>query len=62
MSIVKIILYVNAITICGLITYHLSNDSFTIEQENRAIYCEMTEIYKKTGGDYGWPPFDGDCE
>ncbi len=33
-----------------------------IEQENREIYCEMIEAYKKTGGDYGWPPFDGECE
>ncbi len=33
-----------------------------IEQENRDLYCEMIEIHEETGGDYGWPPFDGECE
>lgn len=25
-------------------------------------YCEMVEIYKDSGGEYGWPPFRGECE
>lgn len=28
------------------------------EQNNQAsLYCEMTQIYKETNGQYGWPEY-----
>lgn len=32
------------------------------EQLQRDHYCEMVEIYEQTGGEFGWPAFDGECE
>lgn len=36
-----------------------------IEQQ-RALYCEMVETFKNTGGEYGWPDYKGtyrrDCQ
>lgn len=32
------------------------------EQEGRyADYCEMVELYKSSGGEHGWPPYQGEC-
>jgi len=28
----------------------------------RERYCDMVQIYERTGGDAGWPPYDGECE
>jgi len=25
-------------------------------------YCDMVEIYHETGGDAGWPPYNGECD
>jgi len=25
---------------------------------HQSIYCEMTELYRDTGGDLGWPEYD----
>jgi len=30
-------------------------------QKQRDTYCEMVEIHNETGGEYGWPPYDGEC-
>lgn len=32
------------------------------EEIQRQHYCEMVHIHKDSGGQYGWPPFDGECE
>jgi hypothetical protein len=32
------------------------------EEAQRALYCEMAQIYKDSGGQYGWPAYDGECE
>ena len=29
-----------------------------LEQE-QALYCEMVEAFKATGGEYGWPDYRG---
>lgn len=29
-----------------------------LEQE-QALYCEMVETFKTTGGEYGWPDYRG---
>jgi len=25
-------------------------------------YCDMVEIYHESGGEHGWPPYNGECE
>ena len=32
------------------------------EQDQRDRYCEMIELWAETGGDAGWPPYNGKCE
>ena len=31
-------------------------------ERQRAHYCEMVDVYHESGGDYGWPPYNGECE
>ena len=35
-------------------------------EQQRALYCEMVETFKNTGGEYGWPDYKGayrrDCQ
>ena len=31
-------------------------------QDDRARYCSMVELWAETGGDAGWPPYNGKCE
>ena len=35
-------------------------------EQQRALYCEMVETSKNTGGEYGWPDYKGtyrrDCQ
>lgn len=31
-------------------------------EAERAHYCDMVATYHETGGEYGWPPYDGECE
>lgn len=26
-------------------------------EQQRALYCEMVETFKNTGGEYGWPDY-----
>lgn len=30
--------------------------------DQQSMYCEMVETYKKTNGQYGWPPYKGECK
>lgn len=30
--------------------------------ERDSIYCEMTQIHVDTGGEYGWPDYNGNRE
>ena len=32
------------------------------EQAQRDRYCDMIELWAETGGDAGWPPYNGNCE
>jgi len=31
-------------------------------QTARQHYCEMVDIHYETNGEYGWPPYKGECE
>lgn len=28
----------------------------------REHYCEMVDLHHESGGEYGWPPYKGECE
>jgi len=31
-------------------------------RQERDRYCQMLDIWNETDGEYGWPPYKGDCE
>jgi len=31
-------------------------------KQERERYCQMLELWNDTDGEYGWPPYKGDCE
>ena len=31
-------------------------------ERQREQYCDMVDVYHESGGDYGWPPYNGECE
>ena len=31
------------------------------EEIQRQNYCDRVQDWKDSGGEYGWPPFDGEC-
>jgi len=46
-----------------ILAYGLIGTADMQEQERQAEqYCEMVEIWAETGGDAGWPPYNGKCE
>jgi len=32
------------------------------KRQERERYCQMLELWNETDGQYGWPPYKGDCE
>lgn len=30
--------------------------------KNRQHYCDMVQLYQDTGGQSGWPTYDGECD
>jgi len=32
------------------------------KRQERERYCQMLELWNETDGEYGWPPYKGDCE
>ena len=32
------------------------------KRQERERYCQMLGIWNETDGQYGWPPYKGDCE
>jgi hypothetical protein len=46
-----------------LIGYGLAGNGDIAEAERKAErYCDMVDLWAKTGGDAGWPPYNGRCE
>jgi hypothetical protein len=48
-----------------ILAYGLAgNGDIAEEQRQRDTYCEMVDLWAKTGGDAGWPPYreNLDCE
>jgi len=40
----------------------VGNGDVQDEQSQRDRYCDMIELWAETGGDAGWPPYNGNCE
>jgi len=40
----------------------VGNGDVQDEQAQRDRYCDMIELWAETGGDAGWPPYNGNCE
>ena len=40
----------------------LSNEDYKDAVQAQSLYCEMVQAWKQSGGEYGWPPFNGECE
>ena len=38
------------------------NAAFPGDPPKKSNYCEMVEIYKDSGGEFGWPDFRGNYE
>lgn len=36
--------------------------SESTEKSEQEHYCEMVEIHQDSNGQYGWPPFKGECK
>lgn len=54
-----IVLMFAVITVLCMMLIH-SNDM--AEQEiQRDHYCERVQDYKESNGQYGWPPYKGEC-
>ena len=32
------------------------------KRQERERYCQMVDMWNDTDGQYGWPPYKGDCE
>lgn len=55
------------LVVLGLITLGNAIDGQPDDlEQQRALYCEMVETFKNTGGEYGWPDYKGtyrrDCQ
>jgi len=50
------------VCVIGLIGVILSGQERIEEDIQRQHYCDMVQIYKDSGGQYGWPAYDGECE
>jgi hypothetical protein len=46
-----------------ILAYGLAGNG-DIEQQRaeRDRYCQMVDLWAETGGDAGWPPYNGKCE
>ena len=39
----------------------VSNEDFKDAQQARSLYCEMVAAWHASNGEFGWPPFEGEC-
>lgn len=45
------------IGVCLLLVAGTRLDSSDELEQEQALYCEMVETFKNTGGEYGWPDY-----
>lgn len=53
----QIAIFVLALCVLGLALAGRDDHSDQVKQSD--LYCEMTEIYVTTNGEFGWPDFRG---
>lgn len=41
--------------------YITSGDQSEAERQAEQ-YCEMVQVWHETAGEYGWPPYKGECQ
>ena len=39
----------------------VSNEDYKDAVQAQSLYCEMVQAWHSSGGEYGWPPFEGEC-
>lgn len=44
--------------IIGISVALVGHSDYNAEKEDERMYCEMVGIYKESGGQYGWPPYN----
>lgn len=49
------------VCVIGVLGLALAGHEQSEEEIKRAHYCERVQDWKDSGGEYGWPPFDGEC-
>jgi len=40
----------------------VSNEDYKDAVQAQSLYCEMVQAWHSSGGEYGWPPFEGECD
>jgi len=40
----------------------LLDDGYDDQQAAHERYCDMVQIWHETSGEYGWPPYKGECK
>lgn len=56
---IKVILGMAAFLAVMVLIGNMEAEDAKAEREH---YCKMLDIYEKTDGEYGWPPYKGECE
>jgi len=49
------------VAVCLIGLYVTAPDQSEAERQAEQ-YCEMVRVWHETAGEYGWPPYDGECE
>ena len=49
------------ITIYVVAVYFTPKTEYSELEMQHQHYCEMVQIFKSSGGEYGWPPYKGEC-
>jgi len=58
----RILLYVIGAVLFLFMLSWVGNMEAEDRAAQRAHYCEMVQMHHDTGGEYGWPPYKGECE
>jgi len=53
---------VAAMTVVFVSVIVMSNEDYKDAVEAQSHYCEMVAAWHDSKGQYGWPPFNGECE
>lgn len=48
--------------ICSVAVSIISYTDYSELEMQHQHYCEMVQIFKSSGGEYGWPPYKGECD